>query len=207
MIGEALRHYLGVRSGWELPQTQTTHLERELLRKYLPGHKRVVEVGVFEGFTTRALADGSDYNATVYAIDPFSSGRFGICWGLKIAKHHNRAHVESGKLRLVRSLSVEVGTKVPSEVDYVFIDADHSLEGIRSDWGFWSARVAVGGLVALHDVLSTIGQSEERQYGSHIYFQDHIRHDPGYEIIDQADLLAVLKKRPENKYLYRLAEE
>jgi len=35
--------------------------------------------------------------------------------------------------------------------DFVFIDGDHSYEGVRGDWLAWSPLVRPGGLVAFHD--------------------------------------------------------
>jgi len=36
--------------------------------------------------------------------------------------------------------------------DLLFLDGDHSYGGVRSDWDEYSAMVAPGGLVALHDI-------------------------------------------------------
>ena len=77
MLGKTFLHYLGVALGICTPVTRTSHTERQLLTTYLPGKKAIVEVGVFEGFTTRELADASDTEATVYGIDPFFRGRLG----------------------------------------------------------------------------------------------------------------------------------
>jgi hypothetical protein len=74
MLGNTFLDYLGVTLGISAPVTQTTSTERQLLTNYLPGKKAIVEVGVFEGFTTRELADASDTDATVYGIDPFFTG-------------------------------------------------------------------------------------------------------------------------------------
>ena len=71
MIGKTLRHYLGVLRGAELPQTQTSCAERDLLGEYLSGKKSIVEIGVFEGLTSRVLAAASDSDAIIYGVDPF----------------------------------------------------------------------------------------------------------------------------------------
>ena len=75
MFGKTFSHYLGVLLGSELPQTQTTLAERDLLKKYIPGKKRIVEIGVFEGFTTQVLAEESDPDSTIYGVDPFFRAR------------------------------------------------------------------------------------------------------------------------------------
>ena len=53
-------HYLHVLSGRDRPQTQTTNAERAILVSHLPGRKRIIEIGVFEGFTTHLLAESSE---------------------------------------------------------------------------------------------------------------------------------------------------
>jgi cephalosporin hydroxylase len=39
-------------------------------------------------------------------------------------------------------------------VDFLFIDGDHSYEGVREDFTTYSWLVRAGGLIALHDILS-----------------------------------------------------
>lgn len=35
--------------------------------------------------------------------------------------------------------------------DFIFIDGDHTYDGVRADWLAWSPHVRPGGLVAFHD--------------------------------------------------------
>lgn len=194
MRGKTFLHYLRVLCAMDMPQTQTSDTERDLLKKYLPGMKRIVEIGVFEGFTTRMLAESSDPDATIYGVDPFFRGRLSVSWGLQIAKSHLRPHLASGKVKLVRTYSTQVANTVPSSVDYVFIDADHALDAIAADWAFWSNRLRPGGIIALHDVLLPTNKPQAVEFGSHQYFRTHVRNDRRFETIDQHDSLAVLRK-------------
>lgn len=195
MIGKTALHYFGVLFGSEQPHTQTSEAERAVLRKYLRGMKRVVEIGVFEGFTTRVLAESSDDDAVVYGIDPFFPGRLGISWGMLTAKKHTKQYRARGKVRFVRALSADVGDRVPTAVDYVFIDGDHSLSGITTDWAFWKGRLESKGIIALHDTLLTPDKPKGYTLGSIEYFRDHIRNDSRFEIVAQRDSLSVLRKR------------
>ncbi len=195
MIGKTFAHYLAVIIGASKPETQTTAAERKLLASHLPGMKRIVEVGVYEGFTTRVLAEGSDADAVIYGVDPFLTGRLGVSWGMQVAKHYNREYVSNGKLQLVRAFSANVGNRVPPQVDFVFIDADHSLAGITSDWALWSERVRSGGIIALHDTLLTPDRPSSAEFGSHKYFRSHIQHDERFARVAHVDSLAVLRRR------------
>ncbi len=37
--------------------------------------------------------------------------------------------------------------------DFMFIDGDHSLEGVTKDWEMYSPLIKKGGIIAFHDVL------------------------------------------------------
>ena len=102
--------------------------------------------------------------------------------------------MHSGKIRFVRRRSTAVGEEVPPQVDFVFIDADHSLSGISADWAFWSDRVVGGGVVGLHDTLAVPNERSGRLLGSHIFFRDNIRHDVRFEVVGQRDTLCILRK-------------
>jgi predicted O-methyltransferase YrrM len=195
LIGKSVIHYVRVLAGRDRPQTQTTVAERDLLASFLPGAKRIVEIGVFEGLTTRMLAERADVDAIIYGVDPFFRGRLGISWGEQIARSYNRRDLASGKVRFIPKLSTEVEHDVPTPVDLVFIDGDHSLEGITADWAFWSERVAARGFIALHDTLLTPDKREGYMLGSIEYFRDHIGRDSRFEIVGQQDSLSVLRKR------------
>jgi predicted O-methyltransferase YrrM len=207
MIGRTALHYAKVMLRMELPRTQTTVAERDLLRRYLPGAKVVVEVGVFEGLTTRLLAQYADHDATVYGVDPFFTGRFGLSWGQKIAVAYNREYLRSGRVKFERALSTEVGDAVPDLVDFTFIDADHSLEAIKEDWEFWSARTRPNGIIALHDTILPDGQPDALEFGSHRHYRDHIQHDSRFEVVGRQDSLSVLKKRQSPVGLFKNSPE
>lgn len=188
-------HFLRVLAGIDEPATQTTQAERDVLISFLPGAKRVVEIGVFEGFTTRLLAEHSDADAVVYGIDPFFCGRLGISWGRKITEFYNRKYLASGKVRLVAKLSTEVDDVIVTPVDLIFIDGDHSLNGITADWAYWRNQTVSGGIIALHDVLLTPDKPPGYSLGTIDYFRQHIRHDQDFDVVKQQDSLSVLRKR------------
>jgi predicted O-methyltransferase YrrM len=195
MIGNSVLHYARFVVGLDEPQTQTTMAERELLAAFLPGAKRIVEIGVFEGRTTRMLVECADSDAVIYGIDPFFRGRLGISWGERIARLYNRYHIASGRLRLVTKFSTDVDGDVQTPVDYVFIDGDHSLNGITKDWAYWSERLRPGGIIALHDTLLTPEKPPGYSLGSIEYFRDHISHDTRFELAEQQDSMSVMRKR------------
>lgn len=99
-----------------------------------------------------------------------------------------------GKIQLIKKLSTAVHNDLPTPVDYIFIDGDHSLQGITADWDYWRKRIRPGGIIALHDTLLTPDKPPEYTLGSIEYFCDHIRHDVDFEILKQKDSLTVLQR-------------
>lgn len=47
----------------------------------------------------------------------------------------------------------EVGEVLSGEVDFLFIDGDHSYEGVKKDFEMYGQLVASGGIIALHDIV------------------------------------------------------
>ena len=101
-------------------------------------------------------------------------------------------------MRWARLTGVEAAHEYASSggeaVDFVFIDGDHSVEGLRGDWQAWSPLVAPGGIVALHDSCS----SRTRQIddaGSAIFTREVILRDPRFEVVEVVDTLTVLRRR------------
>ena len=41
-----------------------------------------------------------------------------------------------------------------SKLDFLFIDGDHTYEGVKKDFELYSPLVAKGGIVAFHDIAS-----------------------------------------------------
>ena len=55
---------------------------------------------------------------------------------------------------LVRSDSIEAALKVPDEsLDFVYIDADHTFNGVAPDICIWAKKVRKGGIVSGHDYV------------------------------------------------------
>ena len=57
------------------------------------------------------------------------------------------ARVRNGTVRWLRLRGVEAAPVVGGGVEFIFIDGDHSYEGLRSDWESWSPLIAPGGIV------------------------------------------------------------
>jgi predicted O-methyltransferase YrrM len=41
------------------------------------------------------------------------------------------------------------------QIDLLFLDGDHTYEGVKADWDLWSPLVRPGGIIAFHDTVET----------------------------------------------------
>jgi len=179
----------------EKAATQLTDSELNCLVKYAKGSKTGAEIGVFEGASTSVIAQQFSDDGVLYAVDPFFSGRMGVCWGEVIAMRQvKRAKVVS-KVKFIKALSYDAVKIIQGDFDFVFIDADHSLEGITRDWSDWSERIKQNGIIALHDVCVGKHNRGTTLFGSYQYFDSHIQHDERFHIVEKVDSLCVLRKK------------
>jgi predicted O-methyltransferase YrrM len=188
---EVLRHFILWNLGLAQAQTQTTVGERECLAKHAAGRNRLVEIGVWHGVTTRRLKMAMNPGGLLYAVDPFPCGRLGFSMQQRIA-HKEVASATGGSVRWLRLESEKAAPLVLGEgpVDFVFIDGDHSYEALERDWTLWSRGLSSGGVVALHDSIS----SPDRDLsvaGSAIYTQLVIARDTTFVRIDERDSLTI----------------
>lgn len=121
------------------------------LARFLPA-KVAVEIGVDDGSTTLPLLLGVTHaGGHLYSVDVAS------CLA---AQQRVAASGMQGRWSFFIQPSVEfaerwVNTNGPALIDLVFIDGDHSPEGVRADWEAFSPLVRVGGLVLFHDAMNT----------------------------------------------------
>jgi predicted O-methyltransferase YrrM len=183
------------RFGLDQAQTQTTLAERDAVAQYAAGKMRAAEIGVFEGVTTGVIAQALSERGEFFAIDPFIAGRIGICWGKPIAMRESKRGKPKCKLHFVQCFSHEAAKRIEGKFDFVFIDGDHSLDGIKQDWDDWSSRLEPNGIIALHDTIVPAHNPNVAKLGSHHYFVSHIQYDQRFELIKQIDSLSFLKRK------------
>jgi len=195
MAGKAFLHFVKYFIGIDNAHTQTSVAERECLVKYVSGKKRILEIGVYEGATTKILADNMLPKGKLFAVDPFIPGRLGVCWGRYVARREIKKSSGWHNVQFIEKYSHEAAGIIDGEFDLVFIDGDHSLEGITCDWADWSGRVVAGGLLALHDTQVPAYNAKVKDLGSYKYFKSHIQSDQRFEIVEQVDSMSVLRRK------------
>jgi len=189
-------HFCKYLLGLEGAQTQTTAGERDCLKAYASKARVCVEIGVWHGYTTRLLRTGLGSDGRIFAIDPFPRGRLGFSAHRQIAKREV-AKVSNGTVRWLRMTGQDAARwyflNNTDPVDFLFVDGDHSWEGIEGDWSGWSPLVKVGGIVALHDSRSTEARPID-EAGTVRYTDAVISRDPRYALLDEVESLTVFRR-------------
>ena len=122
--------------------------------------RRILELGTYKGGTLFLFTRVAALDATLVTVDlpsgPFGGG-YRQSWGRLLrsfAREHQQIHLVRADSQsdeaydLVRSLVAGPGT-----VDLLFVDADHTYDGVRSDYGRYAPLVRAGGLIAFHDIV------------------------------------------------------
>lgn len=108
--------------------------------------KRVLEIGTWKGYSAKLWVEAFNPEklATV-EIDSMKRDaiilpepQYEYYWGCN-------SHEESVKNKIYETFD--------GEIDFLFIDGDHTYGGVRKDWEFYSPLVRSGGVIVLHDNL------------------------------------------------------
>lgn len=192
-----VKHFILWRFGLARAETQTTEAERECLADYARGKRCLVEIGVWHGVTTCRLRSAMAPDGILYAVDPYPLGRLGISFQQKIAQSEV-GRARNGRVEWVRKTGAEaakdLAPAVVGRVDLIFIDGNHSYEGLKEDWEGWSGLLAPGGVVGLHDSRPTPDRPIEGA-GSVRYTSEVIRQDNRFQVCSEVDSLTVLRRR------------
>lgn len=180
--------------GFEAPESQTSHDEREAIKKYAKNKKVAAEIGVFEGLTTEIIANSVDKDGIVYAIDPFFKGRLGLCYGEIISKKYWKRKQCINKIKVIKNYSYNAAKFINEKFDFIFIDGDHSYDGIKQDWEDWSVKLNKGGFILLHDTCLSNHNPNVSTLGSYRFFNEVILKDKRFKVIEQVDSMSILEK-------------
>ena len=116
----------------------------KVLVSTLPSNATIVTIGAERGVSTLAILEAHAM-AYVFSIDRSPCPTEFI----------NLAMANKEHARVVRLLgrSQEIGEKWPFTVSMVYVDGDHSKDGVEGDIYAWRAHIKVGGIMAFHDYI------------------------------------------------------
>ena len=116
----------------------------------------IVEIGSWKGRSTTWLAAGARLaGQRVYAIDPHRGSREDpTADTLKEFRDNLARNGLTDAVEAMVMTSEEAAARIPRPIELLFIDGDHSYEGVRRDAELWLPRVMEGGTVMFHDVAT-----------------------------------------------------
>lgn len=190
-----LLHLIKWQLGLAEAEIWTTDAERACLARHASGKRRLVEVGVWHGGTTRGLRAAMSPDATLFAVDPFAKGRLGFSIPRFVARREV-ARVRNGRVSWVRLTGEEAARsdimRRQGPIDFVFIDNAQTYDTLRAEWEAWAPVVGTGGVIALHDSRPDPAGGLEQT--SVAYARDVVRRDARYSVVDEVDSLTVLRR-------------
>lgn len=121
--------------------------------------RRSLEIGTNYGGTLLMLCTLSPPGARIISVD-LPRGRFGGGYPLRKIPLYRRFPRSGQRLHLIRADSHAAETKQRvlrllsgEPLDYLFLDGDHSYDGVRRDFEMYAPLVRSGGIVAFHDIV------------------------------------------------------
>lgn len=164
-----------------------------------PGQGEIVEIGSYKGLSTCWIAEGlkDSQRGCVTAIDHFEGSAehtdqekadiFDI-FTTNILTQKLSEHVISIKSSSEKAVQMW-NEKIKKPVRLLFIDGDHSYEGVKKDFELWSGLVIEGGIIGFHDYTS-------KGYPGVTRFVDELlAHTSSYDDVIQANTLKLIQKK------------
>jgi hypothetical protein len=142
--------------------------ERAKLLNLLPREAVCAEVGTYRGDFAAAILRASNPKQ-LYLVDSWEhrseekyegasygghalAGQQGMDAMYEGVVARFRAEIDSGAIVIKRARSLEAAASFPDEsLDWVYIDADHSYEGVKRDLDAYYSKVKPGGFIAGDD--------------------------------------------------------
>ena len=123
----------------------------EVLKRLPDGDLTGAEIGIFQGRMSLALLKNP--HLILFMVDNWKAmPRYRISEEDQKANHRMARQNAVDRGIILHMDSWEAARKVPDKcLDFVFIDADHSYEGVSSDISLWKPKLKATGLLCGHD--------------------------------------------------------
>lgn len=191
----ALATFLKWRLGLMDPEAWTSAATRDAAARYAQGRRRLAEIGVWQGAVTCRMRAVMAPDAVLFAIDPYPAGRFGINYQ-RLMAIGEVGTIANGRVEWLRETGRTAATNPKvleaAPFDFVFVDADHTYDGLRENWDGWAPLMAPGGVIALHEGGDQGGVSD---HGGVRFSDDVARRDDRFAVLEAVENLLVLRRR------------
>ena len=114
--------------------------------------KVILEIGTAGGGTLFLFSNVADEEATLISVDLYQTIEKRILFRY-IGKEKQKIFLIQGDSHSIETLRKIEGILRDDKVDFLFIDGDHSYEGVKKDFEMYSPLVRKGGIIAFHDII------------------------------------------------------
>ncbi len=158
-----------IRSNQRQPEILSLLNELEKLKP-----RTLCEIGCDRGGTLSLFASVAASDATILSIDP--SHRLTRCHGYRWLAR-DRQHIvplaaDSHEQKTLSRVRQELRER---PLDFLFIDGDHSFEGVMEDYRMYAPLLRPGGILAFHDIVPEAAGSDTYVGGVPRFFREHVQ--------------------------------
>lgn len=173
--------------------SQTNTDELACLARHAKGRRVAVEIGTYMGVSARFIAEALSADGKLYCVDPWElhHGKENPSW--TICRRELRRSRQLSRVVFLQGFSQDMEERFPAGIDFMFVDGDHTYEGIERDWAIVLRKLSPGGIICLHDTTRpAVGQFPD--HASVKFFNEHIRHHPEFEWLECCRTMNVLRR-------------
>ena len=164
--------YITQRFNVDIDQPSPIHIDIELHRVELAklysilGYTAGAEIGTATGGYASILTE-NNRRAAIYCIDPWEVYEDFSIYGVddSMERNYQKAMIRLSpykNVRIIRKYSMDALKQFKDRsLDFVYIDANHTLPYIMQDIVGWTRKVRKGGIVAGHDYLEPPLESDK----------------------------------------------
>lgn len=117
------------------------------------GARRLMEIGRCKGGTLLVLARACQNESTIFSIDLAGLSPARTKMLRMLAGNSRKIHLLTANSHSPETFNSISGALQGESLDILFIDGDHSYDGVKRDFEMYSPLVRRGGLVAFHDIV------------------------------------------------------
>ncbi len=115
----------------------------------------------YMGMALKRLGKGK-----LYAIDPHAATKWNDSESVetyRTMRSNLKAFGVEPYVKIIRKRSADASVEWSGPIDLLFIDGDHSYDGVKRDWELFSPHVSAFGVVVFHDTLWGLGPLSQRE--------------------------------------------
>ena len=121
--------------------------------------KHLLEIGTAKGGALYLWAQAAAPDAALISVD-LPLGNYGggypacrIPFYQSFVRHKQKMHLVRADSHSEKTVQEVLNLLQGSKLDFLFIDGDHTYEGVKRDFALYSPLVKPGGLIGFHDIL------------------------------------------------------